>query len=82
MALKPARREAQPLYTLSALPLELLYLLLLLSLLILLMGMEGNNFDFGGCALKSIGNITANSFIKEGGTNQQYSMADGSVVEL
>ena len=42
---------------------------------------EGDNFDFGAGNISNVDDITANSFIKIGGTNQQYLMADGSVLE-
>ena len=39
---------------------------------------DGDNFDFGGNNLISVGNITANSFIKSGGTSSEFLKADGS----
>ena len=39
---------------------------------------DASNFDFGGKNLISVGNITANTIIKSGGTGIQYMMCDGS----
>lgn len=40
----------------------------------------GTEFEFGGSNLSLIDNITANSFIKNGGLDIQYLMADGSTL--
>ncbi|MDQ6531277.1 hypothetical protein [Flavobacterium sp. LHD-85] len=40
---------------------------------------ESNNNGVTTFSLNKIGNVTANSFIKSGGTSSQYLMADGSV---
>ena len=40
---------------------------------------EGDNFDFGGNNLISVDTITANTFVKNGGTLSDFLKADGSI---